>query len=70
MPEPEPTLTIQEESEPKQKIPKDTVDVDLLGYSPKPFDVSDTWVQCKLYDCDKWFKNKEIRQRHAAKYHT
>ncbi len=72
--DPEPTQSIVEESDQEQK-PKDidVVDIDILGRWPKPFDVV-PWVQCKFNslgkDCNKWFKNKEIRSKHIAKYHS
>ncbi len=54
----------QLESEPEQK--KDTVDIDILGRWPKPFDI-EPWVQCST--CSKWLKTEEIRTKHKARYH-
>ena len=68
-PKPTPTLaeTVEEpEQEPEPEQKKDTVDIDILGRWPKPFDI-EPWIQCNI--CDKWFKTKEIRSKHAAKYH-
>ncbi len=63
---------LSKESEPEE-VRNDAntkvVDIDLLGRYPKPFDV-EPWVQCKVSDCNKWFKDKEIRTKHIAKYHT
>jgi hypothetical protein len=43
-------------------IPKDTIDIDVLGCWPKPFDVV-PWAQCNYGNtgCNKWFKTQEIR---------
>ncbi len=75
--EPEPTQSIVQEPEQDQdqeQKPKDiVVDIDILGRWPKPFDV-EPWVQCNFNNnnsnCNKWFKTKEIRSKHIAKYHT
>ncbi len=67
---PMPTSIIQDpEQEPEKK--KDIVDIDVIGRFPKPFDV-EPWIQCNFNNsnCNKWFKNKEIRTKHIAKYHT
>ncbi len=63
-PDPEPLPEIQPDE-------NNVVDIDILGRWPKPFDV-DPWVQCKFNNsnCNKWFKTKEIRSKHIAKYHT
>ncbi len=53
---------------PRQKD-NDTIDIDLLGRTTKVFDI-EPWVQCKVSDCNKWFKTKEIQTKHFAKYHT
>ncbi len=83
-PEPEPEITTslelsttksrhndvipEQEPEPEPKQDDATIiDIDLLGRWPKPFDI-EPWIRCGI--CDKWFKTKEIRTKHAAKYHT
>ncbi len=64
----EPLTKQEQEPEHRKDI---VVDIDVLGRWPKPFDV-EPWVQCKFNNsnCNKWFKNKEIRNKHIAKYHT
>jgi hypothetical protein len=55
----------------KQREPKNdtaTIDIDILGRYPKPFDVK-PWIQCTVQNCERWLENEELRIRHVAKYH-
>ncbi len=61
----------EQEQEQHQKTTedKDTIDLDVLGRYPRPFDI-EPWIQCNFGQCTKWFKNADLRTKHLAKYHT
>jgi hypothetical protein len=45
-----------------------TIDIDVLGRWPRPFDVK-PWIQCTFQECGKWLETEELRIKHVAKYH-
>lgn len=68
--EPKPNLTTDiQELITQTEISEDTIDIDILGRQYKPFDVVQ-WIECTYPDCKKWFKNKEILNKHFRKYHN
>jgi hypothetical protein len=68
-PKPKPAIEVQSQEEEDEEDDDTTVDIDVLGRQFKPFDVVE-WIECTHTDCSKWFKNKDILNKHFKKYHN
>lgn len=63
------TLTPTEEKPGSKQM--GIIDLDIYGrYFPMLIDYSFSWIQSKFANCQKWFKNKELRTNHIVKRHS